>query len=185
MSVAPRIPGKLNPQFDCQALYNFEGNFDDTSGLTPANLSPTGIWRHGRDYTGKKALLSSGVATSLASAGSIARLLILGDVTAQVVCMIPDVATDTGTNLFSFDGTGTTAPAENAAWKLSITNTARLLRPSFVWEHGAGVSALTLDTVFSLMPGMWNHIVGVREGTDARLYVNGMLVATDAGITQY
>lgn len=192
MSVPPRTPAKLNPQFDCQGLWNFEGNLLDTSGLAPAadltdrgGISPS--FSYSQDYTGAKCLMSRGVNRGLESAAGIARLQLTGDVTIQSVVWFPTFGFDSfGVNLMNFEGTaGGSNPADNNIYAILVDgNNANRMCPRMTWEAAAGGSFFSvIDTDFTLDNGRWYHIVGVRDGTDARLYVNGALVKAESSVT--
>lgn len=188
MSVFPRLPGKLNPQFNCVGLYTMDGNFDDVSGAAPAaNLSDTGGGDptiFSSDFTGKLCAYFRTTERALNSGVSQTKFLILGDITVQAVVWLPTFVTDTnGINFFSFDGGAGAVEADNAAWKLSAINTGGIISPAFVWEQGAGTDVIIQDADFTLVSGLWYHIVGVREGTDARLYVNNQLIASGSALT--
>jgi hypothetical protein len=52
------------------------------------------------------------------------------------------------------------------------------LRPTFGFRDDVGSGAGTQD-VSAASTGIWYHLVGVKTATEARLYVNGVLVDTD------
>lgn len=190
MSVAPRIPAKLNPQFDCQALWNFEGNHLDTSGQSPpANFtsdsgSASETFTYAQDHTGAKCLLSRGENQALLANTGITRLRIYGDITVQAVVWYPNMIWDAGgAALIQHVGSSTGAfDTENWLYALGGTGLADRLVPQFYWESSQGVFEVVRDETFTLDPGRWYHQVGVRDGTEARLYVNGRLIKTEVGV---
>lgn len=189
MSVAPRIPGKLNPQFDCQALYNFDGDWTDTSGQSPAaDLASYGSgtdFTFSQDHTGAKCLMARSPDRGLQSAIGITRLQITGDVTVQVVCKFSEFGFDTsGCNLVQFEGIqgGGNPPAEGRLWAVQLDDDTDRMVPRMVWEPSGAGSQITKDDTFTLDTGRWYHLVGVREGSAARVYVNNLLIVSASGL---
>lgn len=186
MSVFPRIPAKLNSQFDCQALYNFEGNYDDTAGIVPAanmsNSQGTDDFVFVQDHTGRQAVMSTGSDKVRFSSTGITRLQILGDVTVQAVAWFSTFGiASSGQNLFHFSGGGGAFPTENYLWNISISGAdVTMMIPQFYWESAVSVFEITRDLDFTCDNGRWYHIVGVRDTSagEGHLYVNGALIKT-------
>ncbi len=190
MSVAPRIPGKLNPQFDCQGLWNFEGNVNDTCGLSPpANLNnslgtPTQSFKYAQDHTGKQCLVSRGTDQSLIATTGITRLHIYGDITVQAVFWLPTMAhAPGGSTVIHHDGSNGAFPTENYLYALGASGQTDHLPPEFFWENPVNTHPTVRDDTATLDTGRWYHLVGVRDGTTGRLYTNGMLIKTELGMT--
>ena len=113
------------------------------------------------------------------SAVGISRLQITGDVTVQAVVYFSQFGVDLfGSQLFYFSGQQPDAFAsENALWGVGIRADADRMVPNTFWESPPNTFLGTRDVDFTVDTGRWYHIVGVRDGVDASLYVNGALIS--------
>ncbi|MBK8297485.1 MAG: HYR domain-containing protein [Saprospiraceae bacterium] len=65
-------------------------------------------------------------------------------------------------------------------WLISLSADGDNEFPGFAVEIGAAIYSCTAST--ALTPGTWYHLAAVRVGTELKLYVNGILENTTAGV---
>ena len=164
-------------------LWQLNGDrLDSTS--TGADLSvAVGIEQYGPGVSpGTKAAFFNRSTRFQTVAPAPAPLLILGDLTVELLCFPIGLANDTfGDSICHFAGIDNSGlETENFLWLLRLSNS--LNNPEFFWENGAGGVNNLVDTDFVVEPGRWHHFALVRisggaGATTGQIYMNGVKIA--------
>jgi hypothetical protein len=173
----PEDAGLLNLDGAPEGYWPFNGSLSDVTG-NGHNFSVTaGVAQYGPGPTpGTRALFCNFASRfTAATSGDFAAL---GDVTIEALVM--PARTHTGTQAFiaTFAGADETS-ATNAHYSLRLVpqNVTSIFH-----EHGAGVND-ALDSDHVLPIGQWSHFACVRDGSDDKLYINGVNILTTNALT--
>ena len=183
-----------NLKFEAQALdtemplapANGSWHFEEGTGTTAADFSGNGLtatlfsgptWATGRYGTGYSVTLD-GSNDYIQATGSSTVEFRAGDFTVEAWFLKPSTTTGYD-NWFGVAKWNTGAAPGTNEWVLALGDADGTgEKPSFEIESGATTYAVESSGAISL--NSWTHLAGVREGTNTKIYMNGVLVGTQA-----
>jgi PKD repeat protein len=88
------------------------------------------------------------------------------------------VKTDRTNRMMIWQESGAKGSKDNQAWlRINDNQTTQYLR--FATEDAVGGNIISLGSVARVNDGAWHHVVCVREGTNTKVYVDGVKMATE------
>lgn len=157
-----------------QAFFPFNGNAGDISPnqLVPAQTGTV-------DYTGadRKATANSSAIFDGASYLNIAdhSALNLESDNYSISCWIKTTRTN---KMMIWQESGAKGAKDNQTWlRIGDNSTTQFLR--FATEDATGGTILSVGSAGRVSDGSWHHVVCVREGTNIKVYVDGVKISNE------
>lgn len=166
------------PATDLQAFFPFDGSAGDVG---PSKLVPTQSGSVEFNGADRKTAHSKTAVFDGASYLNVADHAALNLETDNftISCW---VKTDRTNRMMIWQESGAKGSKDNQAWlRINDNQTTQFLR--FATEDAVGGNIISLGSVAKVNDGAWHHVVCVREGTNTRVYVDGVKMTTEQNAT--
>jgi len=164
--------------FNPVALYQFDGNLNDSSGFARHLTIGSGTPKYSEIFPKLQGVFLTSSERFFTSA---AALQIAGDVTYEAIMLIPVQLTTQTYSIFAEMEAGETA-AGNYLSSLLITYNAGYHYFEAFWEYNAGVNVSYANTSGPIPTNEPFHFAMVRQSNVVTMYINGRAFGTPSGV---